>query len=81
MKATQIQLQLKNKKSIDSKLDEIIMRLDALANKVNEEIYPDESRFKKSYIKKQKELDKKIKSGKMKMHVYKNFAELDRAVG
>ena len=81
MASAQTQTQLKGKNDINAKLDEILKRLDVLMNKVDEEIYPEESRFKKSYIKKQKALDKKIASGKIKTHTYKNWAEFDRTVG
>ena len=81
MKATQTQLQLRNRKSINEKLDEIIKRLDILTEKVDEDLYPDESRFKASYIKRETGLDRKIKSGKTKLHTYKDFAELDRTLG
>lgn len=69
------------KKNIESKLDEILKRLDKLTNIVEEELYPDESQFKASYLKKEAKLDSKIKSGKNKLRAFRNFSDLDRAIG
>jgi hypothetical protein len=68
-------------KNIESKLDEIIKRLDALTNIVEEEIYPDEGQFKASYLKKEARLDNKIKSGHRRLRAFRNFSELDRTIG
>ncbi len=67
-------------KHIESKLDEIIKRLDALTHIVEEEVYPEESRFKLSYVRKETKLDNKIRQGKGKLRVFKNFAELERSM-
>jgi hypothetical protein len=77
----QSQVQEVKERAIESKLDEIIKRLDALTNMVEEEIYPDESQFKASYLKKETKLDSRIKSGKDKLRVFRNFSDLDRSIG
>ncbi len=70
----------KDEKTIESKLDEIIKRIDALTHIVEEEIYPPENQFKASYLKKEAKLDNKIKSAKNKLRAFRNFAELDRSI-
>ncbi len=77
----QEQIEANEKKEIEVKLDEILKRLDALSSKLEEEIYPNENSFKKSYVKKEEQLDKKIKSGKLKLHNYRNIEEMDKALG
>ncbi len=76
----QTQMQERREQSIDSKLDRIMKRLDELMGMV-EEIYPDEAKMKKSYLKKEAKRDKAITSGKSKLHAYRSFAELDKAIG
>jgi hypothetical protein len=76
----QSQIQEVKGRDIEFKLDEIIKRLDALTSIVENEIYPDESRFKVSYLKKEAKLDNKIKSGKYKMRIFRNFSDLDRSI-
>lgn len=49
-------------------------------NLVEKGIYPEENKFKKSYVRKQKELDKKIKSGEVKLRTFRNFAEFDHSI-
>jgi len=72
--------QLKNK-SLEEKLDEILKRLETLTNIVEDEIYPDESMLKVSYLKKEAKSDRAIKSGKTKVRTFRNFADFDRAIG
>ena len=75
------QIQVLKNKSLESKLDEILKRLEALTDIIEDEIYPDESMLKASYIKKEAKSDRTIKSGKAKVRTFKNFADLDRAIG
>ena len=69
----QTQVQKMADKAINSKLNVIIKRLDTLMSMVEDEIYPDESRMKKSYLKKEAALDKALMSGKIKLHRYRKL--------
>jgi hypothetical protein len=76
----QSQVQSAKEKNINSKLDEIIKRLDILTHIFEEDIYPEESEFRISYVKKETKRDNRIRQRKGKLRVFKNFAELDRLI-
>ena len=75
----QQQVQIQND-DLELKLNKIITLLNKLIARVDGDTYPDESRLKRSYIKKEAKLDKKIKTGKMGVQKFKSFAELDKSL-
>ncbi len=77
----EVQIQKREINSIESKLSKIADLLEMLVQIQTEEAYPDESKMKKSFIKKCEAIISEIKSGKMKTHTYRNMAEFTKTLG
>ena len=84
MKATQLQkqrIQRQKQSELEVALEHLEKAVKALMILENEEIYPPESKFKKSFIRRSEKLLKQLKEGKLKMHNYKSFADFDKSIG
>ncbi len=77
MKAVQMQKQ----SELESAIGHLEKAIHALMIVESGEVYPPESKFKKSFIKRSEKLLKQLKEGKLKMHNYKSFADFDRSIG
>ncbi|VVB77198.1 Uncharacterised protein [uncultured archaeon] len=81
MKTSTIQIQKQSESRLDKKLDKITSLLEMLVQIQVEEEYPPESKMKRSFIRRAEKLLAELKSGKLKMVTYKNFADFDRSMG
>lgn len=77
----ELQLQKKREAKMEEKLDKIASLLEVLVKMQEEEIYPPESKMKRSFIRECQRILKEIKLGSAKTHTYKNMAEFSKAVG
>ena len=78
---TAMQLQKQKQTELEVAIAHLEKAITALMLVENEEGYPPESKFNKSFIKRSKRLLKRLKEGKLKMHAYKSFADFDRSTG
>ncbi len=77
----QRQTQVQETAELGVAIDYLEKAIKALMLVESREIYPPESKFKKSFIKRSEKLLKQLKEGKLKMHTYKSFADFDKSIG